>query len=164
MRRAIAIAVAGASLGGCSSFSLDAFKPTPPTVQLQLESIPPGADAVTSLGPGCKTPCAVAVSPPRRRLLRHLHHEQVPAGDGAGGCHPQPQRLFRLRPSRSIPIPLSPNFSRRVRRPRPPGKRHPRPSPGRPRPPPRPRPHRRSRNRRRPSPGADGPQPRAIGL
>ena len=64
MRRVIAIAIAGYSLAGCSSFSWDAFKPTPPTVQVQLESAPPGADARTSLGPGCKTPCSVAVSAP----------------------------------------------------------------------------------------------------
>jgi hypothetical protein len=64
MRRVIAIAVAGASLAGCSSFSLDAFKPTPQTVQVQLDSVPPGADAHTSLGPSCKTPCSVAVTPP----------------------------------------------------------------------------------------------------
>src|SRR5450432_430092 len=65
MRRVIAIAIAGYSLTGCSSLSsLDAFKATPPTVQVQLDSVPPGADARTSLGPGCKTPCAVAVSAP----------------------------------------------------------------------------------------------------
>lgn len=64
MRRVIVIALAGASLAGCSSFSLDAFKPTPPTVQVQLDSVPPGADAVTSVGPGCKTPCSVAVQAP----------------------------------------------------------------------------------------------------
>jgi hypothetical protein len=67
MRRVIVIAVAGLSLAGCSSFpsvSWDAFKPTPPTVQVQLESVPPGADARTSLGPGCKTPCSVAVPVP----------------------------------------------------------------------------------------------------
>lgn len=64
MRRVIVIAVAGASLASCSSFSLDAFKPTPPTVQVQLDSVPPGADASTSLGPGCKTPCSVAVTAP----------------------------------------------------------------------------------------------------
>ena len=64
MRRAIVIAVAGASLAGCSSFSMDAFKPTPPTVQVQLESVPQGAEARTSLGPSCKTPCSVAVPAP----------------------------------------------------------------------------------------------------
>src|SRR6266576_4035787 len=61
MRRVIAIAAAGLTLAGCSSFSFDAFRSTPPTVQLQLDSVPSGADALTSLGPGCKTPCSVAV-------------------------------------------------------------------------------------------------------
>ena len=61
MRRVIVIALAGASLAGCSTFSMDAFRSTPPTVQVQLDSIPSGADAKTSVGPGCKTPCSVAV-------------------------------------------------------------------------------------------------------
>jgi len=61
MRRVIVIAAAGLSLAGCSSLSWDVFKSTPPPVQLQLESNPPGADARTSLGPGCKTPCSVTV-------------------------------------------------------------------------------------------------------
>jgi hypothetical protein len=68
MRRVIVIAVAGAALAGCSSFpssfSLDAFKSAPPTVQVQLDSTPPGADARTSVGPGCKTPCSVSVAAP----------------------------------------------------------------------------------------------------
>jgi hypothetical protein len=64
MRRVIVIAVAGASLAGCSTFSFDYFKSTPPTVQVQLDSVPTGADARTSLGPGCKTPCSVALQAP----------------------------------------------------------------------------------------------------
>jgi hypothetical protein len=64
MRRVIVIAVAGASLAGCSSFSWDALKPAPPMVQIQLESVPSGAEAVTSLGPGCRTPCSLAVPAP----------------------------------------------------------------------------------------------------
>lgn len=64
MRRVIAIALAGVSLGGCSSVSWDMFKSAPPTVQVRLESNPPGADASTSLGPGCKTPCSVSVPAP----------------------------------------------------------------------------------------------------
>ena len=64
MRRAIAIAITGASLAGCSSFSLDSLRPAPQPVALQLESVPPGADAVTSLGPACRTPCSVALAPP----------------------------------------------------------------------------------------------------
>ena len=61
MRHVVVIAVAGVSLAGCSSFSLDSFKSAPPAVQVQLESVPPGADAKTSAGPGCKTPCSVSV-------------------------------------------------------------------------------------------------------
>lgn len=61
MRRVIVIAVTAAGLAGCSSFSMDAFRSAPPMVQVQLDSIPSGADAKTSLGPGCKTPCSVAV-------------------------------------------------------------------------------------------------------
>jgi len=64
MHRVIAIAVAGYSLAGCSSLSWDAFKATPPTVQVQLESVPQGADARTSLGQSCKTPCSVDVPAP----------------------------------------------------------------------------------------------------
>ena len=64
MRRVVAIAVTGASLAGCSSLSLDSFKPTPPLVKVALESAPPGADATTSLGPACKTPCSVDVPAP----------------------------------------------------------------------------------------------------
>jgi hypothetical protein len=64
MRRVIAIAATGLSLAGCSSFSTDYFKPTPPPVQLQLESVPPGAEARTSVGPSCKTPCSVTLAAP----------------------------------------------------------------------------------------------------
>src|SRR3954467_7277782 len=65
MRRVIVSAMAALGLAGCSSFSTDSFtsylKPTPPTVSVQIDSIPSGADARTSLGPGCKTPCSVSV-------------------------------------------------------------------------------------------------------
>ena len=62
MRRVIAIAVTGLSLAGCSTYSLDSFKATP--VQVQLESVPSGAEATTSLGPSCKTPCTANVPAP----------------------------------------------------------------------------------------------------
>ena len=49
----IAIAVTGLDLAGCTS------RPIAPTFEIQLESAPPGADARTSFGAGCKTPCSV---------------------------------------------------------------------------------------------------------
>jgi len=61
MRRLIVIALSGAALAGCSSFSLDSLKPAPQVVQLQLESVPSGAEARASTGQTCKTPCSVAV-------------------------------------------------------------------------------------------------------
>jgi hypothetical protein len=67
MRRAFAMAVASISLAGCSSYSTSSwnyFKSDPTPIQIQLESTPPGADARTSLGPGCKTPCSISVTPP----------------------------------------------------------------------------------------------------
>ena len=67
MRRVFAIAVTAVSLAGCSSFSVDNFnyfKSAPPQVQLQLESTPPGAEARTSIGPNCKTPCSASVTAP----------------------------------------------------------------------------------------------------
>jgi hypothetical protein len=46
------------------SLSMDIFKSAPPTLQVQLDSVPTGADARTSLGPGCKTPCSVTIQAP----------------------------------------------------------------------------------------------------
>src|SRR6201987_2254888 len=67
-RRVVAMALAGGCcLSGCSSMpslSWDYFKSTPPPIQVQLESQPPGADARTSVGPSCKTPCSVSVAAP----------------------------------------------------------------------------------------------------
>jgi hypothetical protein len=65
MRRIILIAATGLSLAGCSTdYFRDYFKSAPTPVQLQLESTPPGAEAKTSIGPSCKTPCSVALTPP----------------------------------------------------------------------------------------------------
>src|ERR1700741_1425967 len=61
MRGVFVIAVAGLVLAGCSSFSLDSFKSAPPTVQVAVESVPSGAEARTSNGQTCKTPCSVAI-------------------------------------------------------------------------------------------------------
>jgi hypothetical protein len=62
MRRVIVIAAASPGLAGCNSLSLDSLKPAPTPVTVQLDSVPSGADARTSLGPSCKTPCSVPVT------------------------------------------------------------------------------------------------------
>jgi hypothetical protein len=59
MRRFLAFAIFGLSLGGCTSGDL--FKLDASQVTLRLESEPPGADATVSTGSTCKTPCAVPV-------------------------------------------------------------------------------------------------------
>src|SRR5215468_3390755 len=62
MRRVFVIGFAGIALSGCSSFSgLDFLTPAPAMVVLQLESSPQGAEAQTSAGPACRTPCSVSV-------------------------------------------------------------------------------------------------------
>jgi hypothetical protein len=64
MRRVIVIAVAGACLAGCSSSSFDPMKMPTLLVQLQIDSVPQGATAQTSLGPACKTPCEIPLTDP----------------------------------------------------------------------------------------------------
>ena len=64
MRRLIVISLAGIALSGCASFSVPSFDfltPTPAQTTLQLESSPQGAEARTSAGPSCRTPCSVSV-------------------------------------------------------------------------------------------------------
>lgn len=64
MNRVVVVVAAGLSLAGCagdmSTFSF--LSPTPPTETLQLESEPPGAEAKTSMGPSCRTPCTLPVA------------------------------------------------------------------------------------------------------
>ena len=42
--------------------SLDYFRFSPPTEVLRVESEPPGADARTTLGEACRTPCELTVA------------------------------------------------------------------------------------------------------
>lgn len=65
MYRVIAIFAAALSLAACSStpewLSLDALKPAPAVDTVRFESEPPGAEAKTSNGQTCRTPCALAL-------------------------------------------------------------------------------------------------------
>lgn len=64
VRIAFAVA-AGLALSACSSAWMPnlnlGFKSAPATQTLRLESEPPGAEAKTSQGQTCRTPCALAV-------------------------------------------------------------------------------------------------------
>jgi len=63
MSRVIAVVACGFSLAACSTSlpSLSSFKPSPSSEALRIESEPPGADAKTSLGQSCRTPCELTV-------------------------------------------------------------------------------------------------------
>src|SRR5947209_20424658 len=67
MSRVIAVTACGLMLAACSatmpSLSLDFMKSAPQAETLAIESEPPGAEAKTSLGQSCRTPCQLAVQP-----------------------------------------------------------------------------------------------------
>src|SRR6202049_2551027 len=63
MSRIIAAVACGLALAACSISlpSFDFFKSGPSTEVLRIESEPPGADARTSQGQTCRTPCELTV-------------------------------------------------------------------------------------------------------
>src|SRR6266571_3394928 len=65
MSRVIALVASGLTLAACSAAmpSLDFLKSAPQSEALAIESEPPGAEAKTSLGQICRTPCQLAVQP-----------------------------------------------------------------------------------------------------
>ena len=65
MSRVVAVIACGFTLAACSTTmpSLDFMKSAPQSEMLAIESEPPGAEAKTSLGQSCRTPCQLAVQP-----------------------------------------------------------------------------------------------------
>ena len=66
MSRVLYVVACGLTLAACSGSgpSWDFFsspKPPPEPAALRLESDPPGAEARSSLGPTCRTPCALPI-------------------------------------------------------------------------------------------------------
>jgi hypothetical protein len=61
-----ALVICGLGLAACGSSQtlpgLDAFKPKPTTTTLLVQSNPDGADARSSLGGTCRTPCTMAIA------------------------------------------------------------------------------------------------------
>src|ERR1044072_1215782 len=69
MKRVVAIAACGMSRPACSGrqtgmqFDTPSFMKSPPAATtMQFESEPAGAEARTSIGQSCRTPCSIAVS------------------------------------------------------------------------------------------------------
>jgi hypothetical protein len=63
MSRVIAVMACGFTLAACSGStpSLTFLRSAPPSEALRIESEPPGAEAKTSLGQSCRTPCELVV-------------------------------------------------------------------------------------------------------
>ena len=65
MSRVIAVMACGFMLSACSAAmpSLDFLKSTPQPETLAIESEPAGAEAKSSLGESCRTPCKLSIQP-----------------------------------------------------------------------------------------------------
>lgn len=65
MSRVIAVVACGLMVAACSATmpSLDFLKSTPKSEALAIDSEPSGAEAKTSLGQSCHTPCQLSVQP-----------------------------------------------------------------------------------------------------
>ncbi len=63
--RAFTVVICGFGLAACGTSKtmpgFDAFKPKPITTTLLIQSNPNGADARSSLGGNCRTPCTMAI-------------------------------------------------------------------------------------------------------
>ena len=92
--------------------SLDFFKSGPATEQLRIESEPPGADARTSQGQTCRTPCELTV-PSGGELavtvpMNGYQPQTMPVrADGKGGLQPNPVYV-ELLPAAPPPKPAKP--------------------------------------------------------
>src|SRR5262245_45683994 len=97
MSRVIAVMACGFMLAACSATmpSLEFLKSAPQPETLAIESEPPGAEAKTSLGESCRTPCKLSVQPGSEfsvTLALSGYQPQTvsvrPEAEGAPGSHP----------------------------------------------------------------------------
>jgi hypothetical protein len=122
MIRAIAVAACGFWLAGCTSmmpnFDLGASRAA--TTNLTIESDPPGAEARTSLGATCRTPCTMAVPAANEFTVSYTLDGYLPQtvsvrpAPREGGRRMDPQDVFDLKENgglyaTSVPPRLDPN-------------------------------------------------------
>lgn len=113
MYRVIVIACAGVFLSACGStpdwmkVNWDSLKPAPATETVRFESEPPGAEAKTSTGQTCRTPCALAMPATGSFNVTFALNgyqpesekvEYIQMGDGTGQLRPNPV-LVELMPA-----------------------------------------------------------------
>src|SRR5262249_2394445 len=114
MSRVIAVAACGFALAACSMSMPSFLNSGPATEVLRVESEPPGADARTSQGQSCRTPCDLTVpsggemtvssplngSQPQTLQVRPETPPQS-YGEGGGGVRLQPNPVYaELQPVR----------------------------------------------------------------
>jgi hypothetical protein len=104
MSRVIAVTACGLLLAACSMSmpSLDFFRSTPPQETLRIESEPPGAEARTTLGQNCRTPCELVVPAGGELMvsfvLNGFQPMSIPVRAEASGTLGEPN-LARLQPN-----------------------------------------------------------------
>ena len=120
MYRVIAILSGGLALAACSLtpdwMTLDALKPAPAMDTVRFESEPPGAEAKTSSGQTCRTPCALALPANAAMTVTFTLNGYQPAteniepasvGLGMPELRPNPV-LVELTPAPPPPKPVKP--------------------------------------------------------
>jgi hypothetical protein len=75
---------------------------------LRLESDPPGAEAKTSVGPGCRTPCAVNVPADREFTVTFTLNGYMPATESVRPVLPDDGRIDTEAPTQPV-VELQPN-------------------------------------------------------
>lgn len=124
MSRIVAVVVCGLLLAACSMAmpSFDFFKSGPATEVLRIESEPPGADARTSQGQTCRTPCELSVPTTNEVAvtvaMNGYQSQTLPVRvDGSGGdSQLQPNPLYvelqpaaPVKPEKPAPAPKKKN-------------------------------------------------------
>lgn len=125
--RLIAVMACGLGLSSCASFmpSLDFFASKPTSAMLSIESDPPGAEARTSLGTTCRTPCTQQVPLTADITVSYALNGYTPqaitvhpSADAGAAALLDPNPAFaELKPAAPPPKPA---VAKRPRRPRPP--------------------------------------------
>ena len=111
MRRLICVVACGLTLSACSGSmpAFEFFRPSPSTEQVRIESVPEGAEARSSQGPTCQTPCEFAMPPGSDFLVTVAMNGYlpvtVPVRPESLGARLQPNPVFvELQPA----VPVAP--------------------------------------------------------